>query len=205
MDPKFQTSFIPKKQIAENTYHRSISLFSLLSIIVFMITLGISGWVYLEKQALIKNITAEQDIIKQNKNSFDPDTIESIVSLNSRINTAQTLLQKHIAVTPIFSFLQDRTLKNVRFKSFTFTNDTQNMTGVNGISIALGGQAASWETLASQADEFGKPEWKKIIHEPKVSSFSLNGDGSVSFSFSAFVEPQFISYINTVDNSTSQQ
>ncbi len=200
MDPKFQTSFIPKKVMSEPTYRTGISLFLLLSIIIFLITLGISGWVYLEKQALMKNIEETKQTINDNKNSFDPDTIQDIVSLNSRIITAESLLKKHITVAPIFSFLQDHTLKNVRFKSFSFTNDGKNIEGENSVSISLGGQAATWETLASQADEFGKQEYRKIIHEPKVSSFSLNPDGGVSFSFSAFVQPEFISYESLVNS-----
>ena len=202
MDPKFQTSFIPKKPMVETaTYRSGISLFLLLSIIVFLVTLGIAAWVYIEKQSLISNIRSEQEIIKHNKSSFDSDTIESIVALNSRIKVAQTLLDNHVSITPIFSFLQDRTLKNVRFKNFTFSNDTKSGTGENGVGISLSGVAGSWETLASEADEFGKPEWKKIIREPKVSSFNLNSDGSVSFNFSALVNPEYISYVSAKSNS----
>ncbi len=202
MDPKFQTSFIPKKPMTETTYRSSagISLFLLLSIIIFLVTLGVSGYVYLEKQSLVKNIISEQDLIKQNKGSFDSDTIESIVTLDSRIVTANQILANHVAVSPIFNFLSQRTLKNVRFKNFNFTNNIKSQSGSNGIGISMSGTAQSWETLASQADEFGKPDWRKIIHEPKISSFSLNPDGSVSFIFSALIDPQFISYENIKSN-----
>jgi hypothetical protein len=194
MDPKFQTSFIPKKAMAETTYRSGISLFMLLSIIIFLVTLGIAGYVYLEKQSLVKNILYEQDLIKQNKGSFNSGTIENIVTLDSRINTATVLLHNHIAVTPIFDLLSKRTLKNVRFKDFTFTNNLKSQSGTSGLGISMSGTALSWETLASQADEFGKQDLKYIIQEPKVSSFSLNSDGSVSFIFSALIDPSFLSY-----------
>ncbi len=194
MDPKFQTSFIPKKAISESAPRASISLFLLVSIIIFLATLGVSGYVYLEKSSLSNQIIAEQDIIKKNKGSFDTNTIESILTLNSRILTADKLLASHVSVTPVFDFLSRSTLKNVRFKSFTFTNNFTSSSGAKGLGIQLSGDAKSWETLASQADEFGKADWKKKISEPKVSSFSLNPDGSVSFTFSAFVQPELISY-----------
>ncbi len=197
MDPKFQTSFIPKKPIAESAPRASISLFLLISIIIFLATLGVSGYVFLEKKNLVNQIGAEQKVIQKNKSSFDTGTIESILTLNSRILTADKLLKNHISVTPIFDFLTERTLKNVQFKSFTFTNNFTNTTGEKGLGIQLGGQAKSWETLASQADEFGKADLKKKISEPKVSSFSLNSDGSVSFNFTAFIQPELISFINS--------
>ncbi len=197
MDPKFQTSFIPKRPIAEAAPHSSVSIFVLISIIIFLATLGVSGYVYLEKKSLINQIAEEQQVIQKNKNSFDPTTIESILILNSRITAADKLLKNHVAVSPVFDFLASRTLKNVRFKSFSFSNSFRNSDGEAGLGIQLSGDAKSWETLASQADEFGKQDLKKNIREPKVSSFNLNADGSVSFTFSTFIQPEFISYLST--------
>jgi len=205
MDPKIQTSFIPKKPTTFDTRPRSsIGLFLLVSIIIFLIALGVTVFVYLEKQMLITNIGSEKEIIKKNIESFEPTTIENIVELNSRINTTNQLLKNHVVISPIFNFLEGRTLKDVRFKNFNFSQSSANASGGSGVQISMSGQSKDWESLASQADEFGKADWKKIIQEPKVSSFSLNSDGSVSFLFTAFINPEFLVYENNSDNSATQ-
>ncbi len=196
MDPKFQTSFIPKKPISEPTTSSSISLFLLLSIIVFLISLGIAGYIYLEKKSLVNEITTEQEVIQKNKSSFDSNTIENILKLNSRISVAQALLNNHVSIAPVFDFLSKETLKNVRFKSFVFSNNIKDSSGNSGIGISLSGIAQSWETLAAQANEFGKEITKTTIREPKVSSFNLNPDGTVSFTFTALINPGAISFSN---------
>lgn len=202
MEAQYQTSFIPKKPLTESGQKKSggMSLFLLLSIIIFLISLGSVAYVVLFKQAYIKTIEEEQKTIETNKNGLVSDslTIESLVELDSRINVANKLLKNHIAVSPMFDFLQQATLKSVRFKNFSFTSSGKD--SVNRVSIQMSGQAKDWETVALQADEFGKTEWKKIISEPKVSNLSLNSDGSISFVFSAYINPNYLVYENNITN-----
>lgn len=193
METKYQTSFIPKKPVAVTGQSQSsgMSFFLIVSIVLFLISLGLASYVFLERNLLVKKITADQVTIEANKNGLtsDSNTIENLVSLNSRINVANILLSKHVAVSPIFNFLQQATLRSVRFKNFSFSS-------IEGgkIAVQMAGQARDWETVASQADEFGKVDYRKIITEPKISNLSLNADGSISFSFSAYITPEFIVY-----------
>jgi hypothetical protein len=179
-----------------------MSLLLLVSVVIFLISLGLAGYVYLEKNLLIQKITSDQNTIETNKSGLVSDsiTVESLVELNSRINVAKDLLGKHVAVSPIFDFLQQGTLKSVRFKNFSFSSLGKSDTGVSKVSIQMSGQARDWETVASQADEFGKAEWKKIISEPKITNLSLNLDGSVSFLFNAYITPDYLAYENNINN-----
>ena len=200
METKYQTSFIPKKPVTMTGQSQpsSMSLLLVVSIIIFLISLGLAGYVFLQKNLLLQKLTTDQNTIETNKSGLTSDsiTIESLVELNSRINVAKDLLNKHIAVSPIFDFLQQGTLKSVRFKNFNFSSADVNEAGISRISIQMSGVAKDWETVASQADEFGKADWKKIITEPKVSNLSLGADGSVSFLFTAYVTPDFLVYVN---------
>ncbi len=201
-DIKFQTSFIPKKPVADLQKRRgSLSLFTLVSVIVFLITLGVAGWVYLEKSILTKQIADEQTVIETNRSGLVTDsvTIEDLIRLDSRINVANALLANHVAVSPIFNFLQARTLQNIRFTNFHFSSLSTDVSGQTGVTIQMSGQAQNFRMVASQADEFGKPEWKNIIKEPAISSLNLNADGSVSFVFTAFIVPDYILYKNALN------
>lgn len=203
MEQKFQTSFIPKKPVTDSGTNQSsgISLLLLVSIIIFFISVGLAGYVFLQKNLLQQNIKKDQLAIEQNKSGLVSDsiTIENLVQLNSRIKIAKELLDKHVAISPIFDFLQQRTLKSVRFKNFNFSSTGKDEIGQAKISVQMAGQAMDWETIASQADEFGKPEWKKIINEPKISNLSLNADGSVSFVFNAYIVSDYLVYGNNLN------
>jgi hypothetical protein len=195
METKFQTSFIPKKPIvAERTIAPKLSLFLLVSIIVFLVALGLAGWVFLEKNFLIQKINVDKQTIEANKGSFETDTIESMIRLDSRIKVANLLLKNHTALSPLFAFLEDRTLKDVRFKSFHFSYSGSVSGGTNMAKIEMNGQAKDFKTVASEADEFGKTDYRAIISAPVFSDLNLTQDGSVSFSFVSSVFPDFISY-----------
>lgn len=191
----------------------SISFFLLISIIIFLVSLGLSAYVFLEKNYLIQQIASQQNTIATNKSGLisDSNTVESIIDLNNRINIGKQLLDSHVAVSPIFAFLQQVTLQNVRFNSFTFSSASKDSNGNTVVGITLSGVAHDWESVASQADEFDMPDWKNIISGPKISNFGLNADGSVSFTFSANINPQFLSYanmanggVNAASNNASQ-
>jgi hypothetical protein len=204
MDTKFQTSFIPKKPMMQQDARvgSSVSIFLVISIIIFLISLAIGGWVFWQKKVLVENIKKEQQIINENKEGLlrDSVTVESIVELNSRIEVSKRLLNKHVTIYPIFDFLKKVTLRNVRFTNFSFSGSSKDSSGQSRIGVSMSGQARNWKTIASQADEFGRAEWKDIIKEPKISGLGLNQDGSVSFVFSAFISPDFISYDNKLNS-----
>ncbi len=211
MEPKYQTSFIPKKPISPVAQQKRVSvginLFLLISIVMFLVSLGLAGYVFLEKNILIQKINQDQSTISTDKNSFtaDSNTIESLVELDSRINVSNTLLAQHIAVSPIFgAFIQPATLQSVRFNDFTFNYAGKDATGASKISITMDGTARDWQTIASQADEFGLPDWKNIISEPTISNLTQNADNTVSFQFTAYVNPAFLVYgSNSTSNATN--
>ncbi|MGB8815644.1 MAG: hypothetical protein WCC74_00155 [Minisyncoccia bacterium] len=197
MEQKFQTSFIPKKSVMPDLSSRpSIGLFLLISIILLLISFSIAAYVYLEKQTLISKIANAKVSIEKNKNNFETATIEDIVRLDARIKVAEGLISRHISVSPIFKFIEDHTLRNVRFKGFNFSIGGTNISSGSAFKIVMSGQAKDFKTLALQADEFGKIEYRNIIKDTVFSSLDLAANGNVGFSFSASIIPDFIKYEN---------
>ena len=184
----------------------SIGIFLLVSIIVFFVSLGLAAYVFLEKKLLIQDITTEQNTIASNQTGIvsDTDTVQNIIDLNSRIIVGNQLLANHVAISPVFAFLQEVTLQDVRFNNFVFSSAGKDANGNATVQVQLAGVARDWESVASQEDEFDLPDWKNIISQPKLSGFSLNADGSISFSFSAIINPKFLSYASA-NTSNSQQ
>lgn len=206
MATKFQTSFIPKAPVVGSRgSNTGVNFFMLISVIIFLVSLGLSAYVYLEKNNLIQNIKSVQNTISTNKNGIisDQNTIENIINLDNRINVAKQLLAQHISISPIFDFLQQATIQDVRFNSFSFSAGGKDSNGNNTVKVNLTGVGRSWESVASQESEFDLPDWKNIISNSQLSNFGINPDGSISFSFSADIDPQFLLYANTENNNSA--
>ena len=195
-----QTSFIPKKPITESRVASSgVSLFLLLSIILFITAVTLALGVWLWQKSLISQIEKDKAALVAAKDSYEEDTINNLVRLNNRIEESKTLLSQHLAVSPVFTLLEENTLKNVRLKNMKFSD------GIDGkINVNLSGTAASYDVLSKQSDAFGSESLRKFISQPVVSGFSPTADGSVSFDFTASVNSSLVSYSNTVNSGASQ-
>lgn len=189
-----QTSFIPKKPIVESQkVGSSISLFLLLSIIIFIVSLALAGGIYIWKNSLVTRIEDDKKALVADKASYEEATINSLIRLDDRIKVSNDLLSKHLAVSPVFLLLEKNTLKNVRIKSLKFAYGTGSQ-----IKVDLLGSAQSYEALSKQSDAFGTEDLRKYISQPMISDFSPTADGSISFTFSALVNSNLISYTKLV-------
>ncbi len=187
-----QTSFIPKKPITESRIEDSgMSLFLLLAIIVFIVSVAMAGGIWLWRGALISQIAKDKQALVDARDSYQEDTINPLIRLNDRIEESKDLLASHLAISPVFIMLERNVLRNVRLKTMKFS-----FAGNDKIKIDLTGTAANYDALLKQSDAFGNGTLKDFITEPVVSDFNPTTDGSISFTFSASVEPRLISYDN---------
>ncbi len=193
MDTKFQTSFIPKKSLTnEQTrpHSDSVSIFLIISIIVFVLALATAGGVFAYKKILIKSIADMNVSLVAARNSFEPTFIDNANALNKRIEAAKKLLNSHTVVTPIFDFLENDTLATVKFDTFSY--DLRD----NGTSfLVISGQAKNFSSIALQSDIFGK---EKFIKNPVFSDLNPDQNGNIVFKFNSSLDPTFVSYKNSL-------
>lgn len=192
MDPKFQTSFIPKKPIVAQPGKVSspINLFSLLSTVVFIVALALSGGVFFYKQLTQKQIVANEVSLAKAKDAFEPEIINKIIRLDTRIETGKKLLSEHLAVTPFFSYLSGITLPTVRFRSFNF-----NYLSKDKIQVTMDAQAQNYAAVALQSDILDD---QKYLKNTLVSDMSLESVGTVGFSVTTTVDPDLLSYSRSI-------
>jgi hypothetical protein len=190
MEVKMQTSFIPKKPIIESTSSSSgVSLFLLLSIILFIVAVALAGGVWLWQKSLVAQIEKDKVDLAAVKDSYEEGTIKPLIRLNDRIEESKNLLANHIAVHPVFVLLEENVIQNVQLKTFKFS-----AAGNNKINLELSGIARNYDALSKQSDAFGAPHLRDYISEPVISDFSLNLDGTVAFNFKALINSDLISY-----------
>lgn len=203
MEPKFQSSFIPKGPAVSTTTTSSAtkykpagrSFFGFIAVTIFVISvllaLGMFGYkFYLDYN--IKQMSAELD---NAWTTLEPDVIRELTRLDSRIISTQSLIASHQIITPLFEFLEDSTPVTVRFRDFKFGQSDLGMT------LSMGGEARGFTALAFVADIFnGSKYFKNVI----FSDFQLNDKGNVTFSLKAVVDPSLVSYKRSLDTNNIQ-
>ena len=199
MEQNFQTSFIPKKSMIEQpiTSKRSVGVLLIISIIIFITMAGISGFVYLYRDTIDKNITQMQVDLSKAKNRFEPSEITKLKTLDKRLQASTEVLSKHVAISPIFEALSSLTLKTVRYTKFSYDF------GDNKVQIKMSGQAIGYRSVALQSDMLTK---NKNLIDPVFSNLSLDDKGNIIFELQFSVDPSFVDYENflkTNSNSSS--
>ena len=189
METKFSTSFIPKtslEPVHNSGGKKPLGLFAFLATIIFFISAvvgaGAFGW---DKYLEGKKETMKLDLSKNIK-AFEPQTIDQYVRLDNRINAAKELLAKHVAVSYIFDFLQDKSLQSVGFSDFKYN------VGPDGVAtLNMNGVAKSYNAVAYQSTVFGN---ERALRGPIFSNLDLDNQGDVVFNFTTAVDPGFIAY-----------
>jgi len=194
MDQSFQTSFIPKKPIVKerDTPSRPLGILFIISLFILFAVLLATGGFYFYKGIIAKQITQKQIDLNLAKNRFEPSKITELQILDKRLRASSEILSKHITITPIFSALEQLTMKTVRYTKFSydFVAD-KNVT----INIKMSGVAIGYRSVALQSDLFAK---NRNLIDPIFSNLTLDNSGNVLFDLEFSVDPSFVNYKQTL-------
>lgn len=205
METKFQTSFIPKKPISTiggptvaPTKHRGASWFMTFSVLVFILSLAAVGGAYAWKQVLVSAQAGYKTQLAERQKQFNVDLISQLKEANVKIDIAKTLLRNHVAMSQIFGIISRITIENVRFLSMDVSGPKK---AGGDLTVTLAGYGSNLSAVAFQSDVLNQLEQyglRKIVKNPILSDPSLNTNGTVSFGFTASIDPSSLSYENIV-------
>lgn len=196
MEPKFQTSFIPKRPIVaqEGTgikVIRSTNIFSVIATVMFLVTIIISGGLFVYKTVLSGQIEQAKKEVEMARGAIEPEKIKELIDANSRIVSSKNLLDTHVASSKILLLLQDLTIKRMRFTELTYRNLEDE------IDLNIKGEVQTYNALAQQETIFSQSEFFK---NPKFSSLSLSENGAVLVEFTAKLDPSVVSYKKALES-----
>lgn len=214
MEPKFQTSFIPKKQVAsvggltgnsmgsgpmqQRAKSSLASAYMALAIIVFVISVGAVGGAYFFKSYLkTANETYKIDLAKMEE-KFDINLIQKLKAKNAQIDSAKGLVNRHVAVSQVFDLIQRMTISDVRFSTMDLKGSPET---TGSYKLALKGLGKNLPAVAFQASVFSDLATyglDKFVTNPMITSQSFDTVGAVSFDFSADISREAISYKKSV-------
>ncbi len=196
MDNNFQTSFIPKKALAEERIpvQRHTSIFSFLATLLFFGALASAAGMYFYNASLDQSLAQKDASLKAAQNAFEKGFIEELKLLDKRITSANELIKNHIVVTPVFEALQKDTLKSIQYTKFSYVNPT---TAGGQVEIHMNGRARDYTSIALQSDMLNG---NKEIHDPIFSNLTLDErTGTVTFDLIFTVDQNMVRYTNHLD------
>ena len=202
MDNNFQTSFIPKKPLAEERVSAPArtSILSLLATLLFFGSLASAAGMYFYKASLVKSISSMSTGLDAARNSFEPSLITTLQKLDRRISDANQLLGSHIVVSPIFDALQINTLKTVQFTKFSYITPVDLSAPV---VVHMSGKGKDYASVALQSDQLAM---NKNIHNSIFSNLTLDEQtGMVAFDLAFTVDSDLVRFANHLTELTSQQ
>lgn len=188
MDNTFQTSFIPKKPITSNVSTKTQrSLFSIIAIFLIVISIILSGLLYVYKIYLNNQKETLSASLLKVRDTFEKDTIEELEMFNKRTDIAKQILNGHIVLSPLFSLLSEITIPSVQY--IKFDQDTNE----KGFLVKIEGVAKDYRSIALQADMFNTLKgrsFKNVV----FSNLSKDKNGNVMFNLQFNVDPSLLSY-----------
>ena len=218
-------SFIPKKPLTrktEKTKH-PVGLLLFATYFIFFATIAFYGGLYLYNKSIKNTLIEKTKELETEKTKIDPfSVVEKGEKLQKKINGAQSLLNKHLAPSSVFSILEKAILKSITLQEFSLglddstggnndayknVDDKQTATDPDFI-IKTKGIAINYESLAYQSDVLKKEtEKRQEIKGFSIKDLSLDSSGNVSFNLSIIVDRSFLLYKNmfTANNREAQQ
>lgn len=196
MSMELQTSFIPKRTLDTAPVRRAdtVSVFTVLSTLIFFVSLILAGLVFFRQTQLQSEIKALQKEIAEKRDSFRESDIRRFVTLDNRLMAADSLLRSHIYTSRIFDLLQKNTIEGVRFTKLTID---PSQTSRDTLKVAISGQAADYASIALQSVvlfKLGQTNNGSIVYDYEFSNLTLDQAGRVLFDLSATVARSITQY-----------
>src|SRR5665213_2449853 len=132
------TSFIPHDATtpsAPRHYDSSgglTDLLTLVALVLFVASVALAAGSFLYEQYLNNESASKHSQIVAAQAAFDPTLIQTLTTLDQRMNAANTLLAAHIAPSAFFAALDEATAETVSFQNLNFdATDQQDITPVS--------------------------------------------------------------------------
>lgn len=192
MATEFQTSFIPKQVDPGYGGSRtsSTSIFLLLTVVIFLGSVGAAGFFLLRTHLISNEIAKLQTSIDENLAKYDAPFILEASKLAKRINVTTKLLNDHVAVSELFRMLETTTSLDVSYDSLTFSRDIDNT-----LRIEASGAATGYPAIVAQSDAYGETT---MVADLIFTGLNRNINNQVEFDLTAKLDPRLISFVEAV-------
>lgn len=202
MEPKFNTSFIPKKSLQadvngpsvsefaerRDTYGPGFSLALLIFIVSIVASIAVFAYTVMIDRTIEKKITELENL----KNSFSEENIEMLIRADNHIKQAKKITTEHVAVSELFNELERITLKKVQYVGMEYAG----VPNENSL-FTLSGFSQNFQDVALQTTQYRS---SKSLRSPIVRELERLEAGPVFFSIEVTADPRLVSFANALEN-----
>ncbi len=166
-----EESFIPKKPTVKASYEAvGFGILFRLSFILFIAASLLTAALYFYRNISFNNLSEQKSTLQKLETEFEPSLISQLDKASAAISRSKDLLKNHIKSSEVFLMLEQNTLPEINFTSFSYASDKK--------SLSLAGEAASYADISSQSSVF---ESLPNIANVKFSNLGLRDNGRVTF------------------------
>ena len=151
----------------------SLGLF-ILSLVSYAVLIFIDRSQVKTEENLLQEVRVRQDELR-------PELVNQIFTLESKLASIQTLINKHPFSSNILKFLEENTLPNIRFLTFDFKSDTGR--------LEMSGDAASYAALTEQIILF---ERNSRVEKVEFGGLTLGAGNLVNFRLTMVFKPVLV-------------
>jgi hypothetical protein len=198
MEQEFRTTFIPKKPIvpqpasSTTTVSKPVGIIFTISLIIFIMSILISGGVYFYKSYLEKEVADLSSSLETLQRNIDPNVIKEFSVMDKRLKNAEVLLNQHTVLSSLFTVLRSTTLPTVRYTkldmSFSDSRDLQ---------ITMSGESDGYRSIALQSQALAK---NANLKNTIFSNFVVTPKGRVAFDVSFMIPSADLAFAKNLDS-----
>lgn len=170
IDSNMTTNFIARDQAPAGRKRKKGSpLVLYLGLFVFAAAILATGAVFLYGRMMDGQVVELEKQLAQAEAGVDVSALDLMEQTASKLTLARTVFEDHQVIAPLFRFLENNTLEQVRYSNFSYVGEG---------ALSMQGEATSYEAIAQQSDIFSG---SAVIESHIFSGFALGADGTVRF------------------------
>jgi len=123
------TSFIPKSPVKGTVKPRGVRRVYILTYVTYVLffgTLLATAGVFMYGLTIDAQLVSEKERLSVERDSFNQADLEKVRELESRMDTAFSILDRHVSLHSVFKALEVVTLRPVQLYGFEYTKDLNN-------------------------------------------------------------------------------
>lgn len=201
MEQEFRTTFIPKKPLVQTPVSsgtpvsRPVGIVFVISLIIFIISIMMGAGVFLYKSYLEKEVADLVVKLEKLQENIDPNAIREFSLMDKRLKNAETLINQHAVISPLFSVLRSTTLPTVRYSKFDGTFGEN-----RDLQVTMSGESDSYRSIALQSQTLAK---NANLKNTIFSNFVVTPKGRVAFDVSFSIPVSDLSFAKHTDQVTT--
>jgi hypothetical protein len=195
MEPKFQTSFIPQKPVTGDVHPVSHtgSTFAVVPFVAGLLFVGslvAAGGAYFYSIQLEKQIAGKAESLTQIESKLDTPVFDELRLASQQMKAVRSLLEKHVATSQIFAFLEQNILPTTQLDSFNMRFNDKGQP-----EVLVKSQIQSYIQAVRQAQVLKE---SPLVISVRFGDLSLTQNGTVQTDFTIVFDPKVSSYAQSI-------